>query len=113
MHELSLVMQIIDIAAEQAAKAGATHIESIVLEIGCLSTIEINAFDFAWEQAVKQTILEKTVKKVLRIKGSAICQHCNTQFELENYYDACPLCGQHHFDIITGKELKLKSLVVT
>jgi hydrogenase nickel incorporation protein HypA/HybF len=113
MHELSIVMGIVDIAEQEAAKADAAIIEEIEIDIGCLSTIEMNAFEFAWQQAVKQTVLEKTVKKINRIKGKAICLDCDASFALENLYDACPVCKRHLIQIIEGKELRVKSLIVS
>ena len=112
MHELSIVMSIVDIAQQQAAEANATIIEEIEMDIGCLSTIEINAFEFAWSQGVKQTLLEHAIKKINRIKGTANCSDCDTVFALENMYDACPVCGGHLINITEGKELRVKSLVV-
>ena len=73
----------------------------------------MDAFDFAWQQGVKQTILDGAVKKVNRIKGKAKCLDCNASFPLENLYDACPTCGQHLIDITEGKEMRVKSLVVS
>ena len=113
MHELSVVMSIVDIALEQVAKEAATVIEEIELDIGCLSTIEMNAFEFAWQQGVKDTMLEAAVKKINRIKGKGICSDCNTHFAIENLYDACPACGGHLIHIAAGKELRVKSLVVS
>jgi hydrogenase nickel incorporation protein HypA/HybF len=113
MHELSIVMSIVDIAQQQAEKANAEIIDEIELDIGCLTTIEMEAFDFAWNQGVKQTILEGADKKINRIKGKAKCLDCESFFPLENLYDACPDCGQHLIDIIEGKELRVKSLIVS
>ncbi len=113
MHELSIVMNIIDIAQQYAEKANAAIIDEIEMDIGCLSTVQMDAFDFAWSQAVKDTLLERTVKKIHRIKGKAQCIHCETNFNIENLYDACPICGQHLLNIIEGKELRVKSLVVS
>lgn len=112
MHELSVVMSIVDIARNQAAKANAASIEEIELDIGCLSTIEMNAFEFAWTQAVRETLLENAVKKINRVKGRAQCLDCDAVFAIENVYDACPVCGKHLLHIIAGKELRVKSLLV-
>jgi hydrogenase nickel incorporation protein HypA/HybF len=112
MHELSIVMSIVNIAQQQAADANATTIEEIEIDIGCLSTIEMHAFEFAWRQGVKQTILEQAVKKINRIKGKAICSDCEAVFVLANVYDACPVCKGHLINIIEGKELRVKSLLV-
>ncbi len=113
MHELSIVMSIIDIAQQQAKSADAKTIDEIEIDIGCLSTVQMEAFDFAWEQAVKETILDNAIKKINRIKGKARCLDCDASFPLENIYDACPKCGQHLIDIVEGKELRVKSLIVS
>ena len=113
MHELSVVMGIVDIAEQEVKKADASFIEEIEIDIGCLSTIEMNAFEFAWQQAVKQTVLEKTVKKINRIQGKATCLDCDATFPLQNLYDACPVCGQHLLNVVEGKELRVRSLVVS
>jgi len=112
MHELSIVMSIIDIAEKQARKANAQVIEEIELEIGLLSGIEMNALDFAWSQAVKHTILANAKRTINTIKGLGYCMDCNAEFEVNNYYDACPVCKQHFINILKGKELRVKSLVV-
>lgn len=113
MHELSVVMSIIDIANEQAKNNDAVCIETIEMDIGCLSTIQMEAFDFAWQQAVKSTILENSVKKINRISGKAVCMDCDAVFPVENLYDACPVCGKHLLNIIQGKELRVRSLTVS
>jgi len=113
MHELSIVMSIIDIAQREASKAKANAIDEIELDIGELSGVEINALEFAWSQAVKQTILEHAVKKINLLSGKATCLDCTTVFGMQNYYDACPTCGGHLINIEQGKELRVKSLVVS
>ncbi|MBL0359442.1 MAG: hydrogenase maturation nickel metallochaperone HypA [Chitinophagaceae bacterium] len=113
MHELSIVLSIIDIAQQQAIKEDAAVIEEIEIDIGCLSTVEMNAFDFAWQQAVKETMLEKAERKINRINGKARCSGCEVFFPLKNLYDACPKCGEHLIDIVEGKELRVRSLIVS
>ena len=113
MHELSVVLGIVDIAIEQAAREQATVIEEIELDIGCLSTVEMNAFEMAWKQGVKNTLLENAVKKVNRISGKAMCLECNIDFEISNLYDPCPVCAGHLIHIIQGKELRVVSLVIS
>ncbi len=112
MHELSIVMSIVDLATKQAAKHHASAIEEIELDIGCISGIEMDSFEFAWKQGIKRTILENATKKVNRIEGKAKCSDCDTYFDMLQLYDSCPNCNSHLAVIISGKELKLKSLVL-
>jgi len=112
MHELSIVMSIIDLASKEAVKHDAIAIEEIELDIGCLSGIDMSSFDFAWDQAVKRTLLETANKRVNRIEGIAKCSDCGTQFSMVQLYDSCPQCNSHLAEIVKGKELKIKSLVL-
>jgi len=112
MHELSIVMSIVELASAQAAKHDASVIEEIELDIGCLSGIEMDSFDFAWKQAVKRTLLENAHRKVNRITGRATCLDCGAGFTMEHLYDGCPVCGSHLCQVMSGKELRLRSLVL-
>ena len=113
MHELSIVMGIIKIAEDYARVANALVIDEIELDIGTMSGIDMQSMEFAWTQATKGTKLSATIKKVNSIMAKAKCIDCETEFEIKNYYDACTVCGQHLIAIIQGKELKVKSLLVS
>ena len=112
MHELSIVMSILDIAQRETAKAGASVVEEIELDIGELSTIEMEAFSFAWNQAVRNTILEHAQLKVNRIGGQARCLTCCIEYSIHDVFEACPVCGDHLVEIVSGKELRVRSLLV-
>ncbi len=112
MHELSIVMSIIDIAEKEIYKAGGGIVGEIELDIGQLSTIEMEAFDFAWQQGIKGSFLEDAKLIVNRIEGKAKCLECDIEFPITNYYDSCPVCGGHFNQIIQGKELKVKTITV-
>jgi hydrogenase nickel incorporation protein HypA/HybF len=106
-------MSILDIAEEYAGKTKYQAIEEIELDIGCLTTIEMNAFEFAWKEGVRNTRLQDAEKKINRIKGKAKCMDCENTFAIENLFDPCPICGQHLLDILEGKELRVKSLMMS
>ena len=113
MHELSIVMGIIKIAEDYAKAADAQFIDEIELDIGTLSGIDMQSMEFAWTQAIKGTMLNGTIKKVNTILAKAKCLDCEAEFEIKNYFDACPACGEHLIAIMQGKELKVKSLLVS
>ncbi|OYU94668.1 MAG: hydrogenase maturation nickel metallochaperone HypA [Bacteroidetes bacterium B1(2017)] len=113
MHELSLVMSIIDIAQQHALDADAHLIEEIELDIGTLSSVEMDAFDFAWSQAVKNTLLAGAIRKINRIEGKGTCLDCDAQISLQQVYDVCPQCGSHFINVLSGKEFRVKTLLVS
>ena len=113
MHELSIVMGILKIAETEAEKAGAKTVDLIELEIGSLAGIELDALDFVWNGAVKDTVLEHAVRKIDLIKGKGQCMECDLIFSLDHVYDPCPNCQNYLKGVIQGKELRVKALEVT
>lgn len=113
MHELSIVMGIIDIAEEAVKKNNANKVESIELEIGTMAGIERQALDFAWEAAIRNTVLSGAEMEVITIPAKARCMDCGTEFPIEDRFEACPVCHDYLNEFIQGKELRVKSLVVS
>ena len=112
MHELSIVMSIIQLADEQVRLAGANSVECIELEIGQLAGIEMPALELAWEVAVKNTVLERAQRVISAVKGRARCLECHHEFDCHELYSKCPQCESYFSEIIQGKELKVRSLTV-
>ncbi len=112
MHELSIAISIVEIAEEEVRKAGSTKVEEIVLEIGKLTCVEDEALHYAWEEARKNTVLAEAMCKVEHIAGRAKCLTCNVEFTLTNMYDLCPTCQDFGKEILQGKEIRIKSMVI-
>ena len=112
MHEFSIAMSIVEIAETEDKAINSKHILSIELDVGTMSGVEFYALDTALEMAVKNTLLENTTIKVNKIQAYAKCTNCNTEFDMNNITDNCPQCGGLFSDVISGKELKIKSIVV-
>lgn len=113
MHELSIALGILKIAEKEAAKANAKKVEVIELEIGTLAGIEFDSLDFVWPSAVKNTVLEHADRKMNIIQAKAKCIDCDYVYNINKYYDSCPICDSSFKGIIQGKELRVKSLEVT
>lgn len=110
MHELSIVMGIIDMATEEAKKAGLESFSEIELDIGTQAGVVMEALDFAWDSAVDNTVLAHAKRKINSIQAIAKCVDCDHEFEAETLFDVCPKCNSYFTQLIQGKELILKSL---
>jgi len=113
MHEFSIALGIVKIAEDEIAKTKAKKVDLIELEIGTLAGIEIDSLEFVWPSAVKDSVLEFAKKKITIIHGKGKCIDCDTIFDVNNIYDSCPNCNSYLKGILTGKELKVKSLEVS
>jgi len=112
MHELSVAQNIIEIVSDYARENKAGHISEVVLDIGAVAGVIPDTLEFAWEISVKNTLLENAALKINFIPAKALCQSCNMEFEIDDIYTLCPHCGNMKFDIIQGKELKVKSIII-
>ena len=112
MHEFSIAVSIIEIAEAEAQKAHAIKIKELILDIGTMSGIEFSALDTAMEMAVKNTRLENSIIKINKIQAKAKCTECTKEFGIDHVYDPCPYCDSLYHELLSGKELQIKSIVV-
>lgn len=112
MHELSIVLSIVDAADQQVKLHQAHKVESITLEIGTLAGIEADALSFAWKAVVPNTVLEGAEQQINYIQAQANCLSCHQAYEVEQIFEACPICGEYLNELVKGKELKIKSLTL-
>lgn len=112
MHELSIVMNIVDLAEEQVQKHHARTVERIELDIGTLAGVEFDALDFAWEAGVRNSVLAKAERQVNRIEARARCTQCGCEFPLDEPFQPCPQCHDYLNEFVQGKELRIKNLTL-
>ncbi len=112
MHEMSIAMGIIDIAEKQLTQSGGQKVSEIEIEIGDLSGVEYHTLVKALEIAVKRTILEKAKLRMKRITAQALCSECGRTFNPKSLLEGCPHCNSYFYQLESGKELRVKSLLV-
>ena len=111
MHEMSIVMSIVDIAEDEARKANAHKITEVELDIGTISGIELEALNFAFECIKPKTMLKHAEIKINIIEARSVCEDCKHEFETENVFTLCPECDSYKTSILQGKEMKVKSII--
>lgn len=112
MHELSIIMSIIDIVENEAFNHPGKNVKRVDLDIGRLAGIEFEAFDFLWETSTKNTILNQSEMHINFIDGRAKCHTCQNDFRIDQLYDECPKCGSFEKDVLGGKEMRIKSITM-
>lgn len=112
MHEMSLVMRIIDIATEKALAQKAEKITKIELLLGELSGVMYESLMFSFELAMKRTLLETAEVVVKKVSGRGLCQVCSHTYSLSTLHDACPKCSALNPKVIQGRELQVVSIDV-
>ncbi len=107
MHELSLAINIVETVQEVAIQEKLTSIFEIEMEVGDLSGVIVEALEFAMEEAVKNTIIEKAKRTIIKVSAIAKCNECNTEYNLDDVFTPCPNCASFNNEIIAGREFKL------
>jgi len=112
MHEMSLAMNIVDIACETAQKNGAESIKSIEIEVGQLAGVMTESLSFCFKAAKANTFAENSKLQITTITGRAHCSSCQHSFETISFFTLCPNCQGLTVEIVAGKELRIKAINV-
>lgn len=112
MHELSIALSIIDLANETLKNKEQSVVSEIELEIGKFAGVDTAALLTALEMASARTPFSSARFRITPVKATAKCRDCGTEFDLENYLSSCPACKSFRTMVITGKELRLKSIII-
>lgn len=113
MHELSIVLSIIEEVDDQSQARGLHHIEAVHLKVGAFSGVDREALLFAWSIACEGTPVEHArleIETIPLVIHCAVCRQDRTPPSL--YQLCCPECGTPSYTIVTGRELEVVSLEV-
>jgi hydrogenase nickel incorporation protein HypA/HybF len=110
MHELSLALEVIDLATREAEKNEVTIVCEILIEIGDLSGIEADAFKLALDLLAKDSILENATRQFIRTPGKGKCTSCDLEFEMKQMLSTCPECNCYPSEITGGREFRVVSM---
>ena len=111
MHELSIVVNIVKEVESIAKENNLTKIDTLVLQIGELSTIVPRFIDACYPAAVDGTSLQETKLVIEILPGNGMCKKCNTVFNLRENQNQCPKCKSEQWEILGGKEFMIKEII--
>ena len=110
MHELSIASDVLRCALEAAEQHGAGRIQELVVEIGPMRQVVVEALQTAFEVISEGTPAEGAALKVIETRIQATCRNCGRVFEpaIDNFL--CPDCKNADIDITAGNDIILKSV---
>lgn len=109
MHELSIVIDLLDIVEDNAKKHNALVVHEIELAVGDLAGVEFDALEFAIDNAPRSELLKNAKFIIQRVAPVARCTDCSHEFKTTNYADTCPACNSFRTELTKGNELKIIS----
>lgn len=112
MHELWICKNILEIVNQMMIDKNHSRVKKIYIEIGQLMAIEKSALIFSFEVLTQSTPVENADLVIIDIPARAVCESCRNHVSLNQYYDACRMCGSFSLKVIQGEELRVKSMEV-
>lgn len=113
MHELGVVFHVIDDVKEIAVENKASHVNSVTLELGEVSTVIEHYLIDCWNWAVsKQELLTDCTLKVEKIEAITHCEDCGKDYPTVKYAKVCPYCKSENTYLIQGNEFMIKEIEV-
>ena len=110
MHEMTIIANVLEIAHRQAAGAGAARINRVVLEVGRLAGVEIDALRFCFGAARNGASADSELE-VREVPGRGSCPTCGATEDVAELAAVCGACG-NVLEISGGRELRVLSLNV-
>ena len=112
MHELSLTRSLVAIVNEKAQTARAKRVKTISVVVGKLSNAEPHSIMFAFDAVSADTLADGAQLVIEEVSGTAKCQACGCEYEVENYFTDCPQCQSSDVVVTGGDQLLVKSIEV-
>ncbi len=109
MHEMSITQGVVEICEQHAA---GQRVKSVLLEIGELAGVLVEAIEFCFAACSSGTLLEGAQLQIEVVPARGRCQGCQAEFAVAALYEPCPACGGYQVELMAGDELRVKELEV-
>ncbi len=109
---MSLTESVVDIALDEARKAGARRLTRIVIEIGALSSVEPEAMRFCFAAVAAGTPAEGVELEIASVEGAGWCADCGKTVPLSERFALCPDCGGAQVRVTAGDQMRIRELEV-
>ena len=111
MHELGIVFYIIRDVKKVAEENGVSHVSTVVMSIGEVSTIIPDYLTDCWRWAADKEDLLKGCELVIQtIPAVSYCEDCHSEFGTVEFGKKCPVCGSENTYLLRGNEVEIKEI---
>lgn len=112
MHELSLVVAIVDKAREVLSAHGATRLVSVRVLLGVLSCARRESLDLCFPLVTRGTPLDGARLDIVDDPLVLDCRACGQRTERSEALLACALCGGVDVDVVGGRDVVISTMEV-
>ncbi|HEY1270626.1 MAG TPA: hydrogenase maturation nickel metallochaperone HypA [Terriglobales bacterium] len=113
MHELSIAMNIVELAEEEIRRREGVHVTAVHLKLGDLSGVVKDALLSAYEMARVGTPLKDSRLVIQEVPVWVFCPRCRARRPISStQLFCCASCGTPTSEIVQGKELEIVALEI-
>lgn len=112
MHELGIVLYVIDEVEKVAKKNNVELVTKVTLEVGEVSGIVPSYFQDCWKWSVEKTEhMKGCLLDIIVIQAKSYCEDCGTLYKTTEGR-ICPKCKSKNTYLVSGKETLIKNIEV-
>jgi hydrogenase nickel incorporation protein HypA/HybF len=111
MHELGVVLEVLKTVEGIMKENELTQVETIVLQIGELSSMVPRYVEACFPAAADGTVFERTALKIEVLPANARCGDCGKVYPVVPHGGVCPRCGDERKELLGGREFLIKEIV--
>ena len=113
MHELSIAISLVEVAAEEQARLGGLPVLAVYVRVGALSGVEPEALTFAFDVATADTPLAGARLEIETVPVEIFCDACGVTRTVPSVQHLrCPTCDAPALQVTGGRDLALTALEV-
>lgn len=109
---MSLVEGVRELIEDAARREGFSQVRCVRVEIGQLSGVEREAFEFCFDLALRDSIADGARLEIVATAGRGRCPDCGRETALAVVYDPCEHCGAVPVAVTAGTAMRVIDLEV-
>jgi hydrogenase nickel incorporation protein HypA/HybF len=114
VHELSIALEIVDVAAAAAQRAGGGRIDVVHVRLGALAGVIREALHAAYPLACAGTPLAGSTLQIEEVPVAVACQPCGATRPVRSVQElCCAACGTPATEIVDGQDIEVVTLEVS
>lgn len=113
MHELGIVVHIINQIEKIAEENKVNKVVELTLEVGEVSGVIKEYFVDAFNWSIKKTkYMQECKLNFVSIKGITYCESCGKTYSTTEHGKECPYCHSSKTYLVTGRDVSIKDIKV-
>ncbi|MCD8020144.1 MAG: hydrogenase maturation nickel metallochaperone HypA [Clostridiales bacterium] len=114
MHELNVMLKVIEDVEEVALENNVKRVAAIVLDIGELCSVVPSFMTEYFPLMIENKPLFDDCQLIInRVSGIGRCRNCQTEYNVVENEGYCPSCHGFSKEILSGRDFFIKEIQVT